>query len=537
MAKDKGGQTEQQLIEVRRAKAAKLRERGDNPFANDVCSTDLPLSALAAVREPCENARGQDGRYQAEQVESLRFRVAGRVLFLRSFGAMTFVRLRDRTAELQLVCDASQLGDAYNALEDLDLGDFVEAVGTTMATKRGELSIGVERIRLLTKAFRPPPTKTALKDVESRYRMRYVDLVANPAVAQVFRARTHIVTALRSFLDQRGFLEVETPSLHTLIGGATAKPFMTHHNTLDMDLFLRIAPELYLKRLVVGGFERVYEIARCYRNEGVSTRHNPEFTMLEFYQAYATYETLMDLTEELLRHVDAHLAERMPEEHAEWLSGRSFTLERFERVSMHDAVATALLKADLPAEVVETVHHDDAPIKTWAKASKAKGRKIDWAQFRQGAKKCEGPGERLFCAYEYLAEPYLTEDYRQGDLSVPVFITDYPFEISPLARKKDSDPSLVDRYELFVRGQELCNAFSELNDPEDQASRFRAQVEAKSRGAEETMDYDTDYVRALEYGMPPTAGFGMGVDRLTMMLTTAPSIRDVILFPLLRPEA
>jgi lysyl-tRNA synthetase class 2 len=530
------GKNEQQLVEVRQSKAARLRERGENPFANDVPDRDPPLSALAEVRARFDEARGPDGRYPTETLPALPFRVAGRVLFLRSFGAMTFVRLRDRTGELQVVCDESVLGTAYARLEDLDLGDIVEAEGTSMATKKGELSINATRFRLLTKAYRPLPTKTSFKDVEQRYRMRYVDLVANPEVAQVFRARTAIVTALRKFFDARGFLEVETPSMHTLIGGAVAKPFKTHHNALDMDLFMRIAPELYLKRLVVGGFERVYELARCYRNEGISTRHNPEFTMLEYYQAYATYQTVMAQTEEMLRFVDGALAESMPSEHTAWAAARPFTLARFERIPMKRALEQALAAADLPVDVAESVDRDDAPIKEWAKRAKARGRELDWANFRSGMKKCSSQGERVFVAYEYVAEPFLVRDYREGDKSVPVFITDHPFEVSPLARKKDTDPTLVDRFELFIDGKEVCNAFSELNDPADQAERFKAQVEAKARGAEETMDYDQDYIRALEYGMPPAAGFGMGVDRLTMMLTCSPSIRDVILFPLLRPE-
>jgi lysyl-tRNA synthetase class 2 len=535
--------TEQELIEVRKAKAARVRERGDNPFANDVVRGEQPLSDLAGVRASFDGVKNEQGRFDADRVEPKPFRVAGRVLFLRSMGGVSFVRLRDRTGELQLYCDESVLGDDYARLEDLDLGDFVEGSGTAMATKRGELSLNATSLRLLTKAYRPLPTKTSFRDVEQRYRMRYVDLVANPQVAQVFRARTRLVSALREFFDARDFLEVETPTMHTLIGGAAAKPFETHHNTLDLDLFMRIAPELYLKRLIVGGFERVYEIARCYRNEGVSTRHNPEFSMLEYYQAYADYETLMDQTEEMLRFVDQRLAERMPEQHAAWLAERPFTLARFERVTMHDAIGQSLERAGLgpgsaiAAEVVEQVDADDAPIKAWAKEAKARKRIIDWANFRQGMKKCDNPGERVFCAYEYLAEPFLADDYREGEHSVPVFITDYPAEVSPLSRRKDAEPSLVDRFELFIEGQELCNAFSELNDPEDQAARFREQVEKKSRGAEETMDFDTDYIRALEFGMPPTGGFGLGIDRLVMMLTGSPSIRDVILFPLLRPEA
>jgi len=531
------GSSEAALIAAREVKAARVRARGENPFANDVTSGES-LTDLAAVRARFEDVRGEDGKYPTERVEALPFRVAGRVLFQRSFGGVTFVRLRDRTGELQLYCDQESMGEAYERLDDFDLGDFVESTGAAMATKKGELSIKAERLRLLTKAYRPLPTKTTFKDVEARYRQRYVDLVANKDVTAVFRARSAIVSACRRYFDERGFLEVETPTMHTLIGGATAKPFTTHHNALDMNLFMRIAPELFLKRLVVGGLERVYELARCYRNEGLSTRHNPEFTMLEYYQAYATYETLMNNTEALLTYVDSALAQALPTEHAAWALARTFSLERFARVSMHDAIDRARSLADLPEEVLHGVGAPDAPIKEWAKAAKAKKRDIDWSNFRKASQKCDSAGERVFCAYEYLAEPYLTADYKteDGQRSIPVFIIDYPYEVSPLARKKDADPTLVDRFELFVDGRELCNAFSELNDPEDQASRFQAQVARKAQGAEETMDYDADYIRALQYGMPPTAGFGMGIDRLVMLLTGAQSIRDVILFPLLRPS-
>ena len=536
---------EEALIAARKGKATRVRDRGENPFANDV-TAGAPLVPLAEARARFDAAKTPEGRYDAAKVDPLPLRVAGRILFSRSFGGVTFVRLRDRTGELQIYCDQESLGEAFARMEDLDLGDIVEAEGTAMATQKGELSIKATRLRLLTKAYRPPHTKTSFKDVEQRYRMRYSDLVANPEVASVFRARSAIVSALRTFFDGRGFLEVETPTMHTLIGGAAAKPFTTHHNVLDMDLFMRIAPELFLKRLVVGGFERVYELARCYRNEGISTRHNPEFTMLEYYQAYATYETLMDQTETMLRFVDESLARALPEAHAAWSRSRAFTFESFARVPMKDAVARALAKAGLPPEAATNVADAEAPIKEWAKLAKAHKRDIDWANFRAGARKTETPGELLFCAYEYLAEPFLVQDYRlpegsaptdAGSKSTPVFITDYPFEVSPLARKKDADSSLVDRFELFVDGRELCNAFSELNDPDDQADRFRAQVEKKAKGADETMDFDADYIRALEHGMPPAAGFGMGVDRLAMLLTGSPSIRDVILFPLLRPEA
>jgi lysyl-tRNA synthetase class 2 len=431
------------------------------------------------------------------------------------------------------------------------MGDFVEAKGKLTASKRGELSIVPDEFRLVTKAYRPLPEKWhGLTDVELRYRQRYVDLVANPDVAEVFRARSHVVRAVRAILDERGFLEVETPTMHTLVGGAAARPFITHHHTLDMRLFMRIAPELYLKRLLVGGLDRVYEIGRSYRNEGISTRHNPEFTMLEFYQAYATYEDLMDFTEVLLRGVDARLAQAMPEAHARWKEARPFTLgQPFVRLPMDRAVAEAAERTAIPGWVgaveqaggrglVEALRGDFGEhIKEWAKVS-PRAKAIDWGNLRKGLAKCENDGERLFACYEYVVEPFLPQDYRSDDgkHSVPVFIKDYPFEMSPLARRNDARPELTDRFELFVHGRELCNAFSELNDPDDQADRFRVQAERKARG-EESMDYDEDYIRALEHGMPPAAGFGLGIDRLVMALTNAASIRDVIFFPLLRPDA
>jgi lysyl-tRNA synthetase class 2 len=548
---------EHAIIEARRAKAERIRARGDNPFANDVAARAAGgvTCDIAEVRALAASAE-QGGRYATEQVEvaaaGKSLHVRGRVVALRSTGGLSFIRLRDRTGELQLLLSEEKMGAEYTRLHDLDLGDFLEAEGALTASKRGELSIEPLRIRIITKALRPPPEKWhGLQDVEARYRQRYVDLVANPAVADVFRARSLIVRATRKALDDTGFLEVETPTMHTLIGGAAAKPFVTHHNALDMQLFMRIAPELYLKRLVVGGLERVYEIGRNYRNEGISTRHNPEFTMLEFYWAYATYETLMDFTEQLLRSIDAALASAMPGPHATWTKARSFALdEPFARVAMNDAVAAAAGKTGIAAWVAPTLRaggaglvdllRDDftGSMKEWSKSS-ARAKQIDWSNFRKGMARCDNDGERLFACYEYLSEPFLTEDYRAADgaRSLPVFIKDYPFETSPLARRNDAHPELVDRFELFVHGRELCNAFSELNDPDDQAARFRDQVDKKSRGAEETMDFDEDYVRALEHGMPPAAGFGMGMDRLCMMLTSQASIRDVILFPLMRQRA
>jgi len=548
---------EQAIIDARRGKAERLRKRGENPFANDVRPRlGGKTHDVAEVRAIAEPARDPAGRYEEARVVALAgdamLHVRGRVIVLRSTGGLSFLRLRDRTGEIQLLVSEATLGADYARLEDVDVGDVVEAEGRLTASKRGELSIEPRRLRLVTKAYRPLPEKWhGLTDVELRYRQRYVDLVANPPVADVFRARSVMVRALRAILDDRGFLEVETPTMHTLIGGAMARPFVTHHNALDMRLYMRIAPELYLKRLLCGGLDRVYEIGRCYRNEGISTRHNPEFTMLEFYQAYATYEDLMDFTEVLLRGVDERLAAAMPAAHALWSEARPFTLAQpFVRIPMDRAVAEGAERTAIPqwvaaveesggAGLVELLRADFGEhIKEWSKSS-PRAKALDWGNFRKGLGKCESEGERLFACYEYVVEPFLVDDYRSDDgkRSVPVFIKDYPFEVSPLARRNDQTPALTDRFELFVHGRELCNAFSELNDPDDQASRFRTQVERKARGDEDAMDYDEDYIRALEHGMPPAAGFGLGIDRLAMALTNAASIRDVILFPLLRPEA
>jgi len=550
------------IIDARRNKAEAMRRDGRNPFSNDVTRRQR-LDDIAEVRRSVAGGLLPDGKYDVAKVAELAsgrsLHTCGRLVALRSTGKLTFAKIRTRTGEMQLMLDQAKLGRQYERLGETDVGDFVEAFGSLAASKRGELSILVSDFRVITKAYRPLPEKWhGLVDVELRYRQRYVDLVANPPVMDVFRARSHIVRATRAILDAHGFLEVETPTMHTLVGGASARPFVTQHNTLDMRLFMRIAPELYLKRLVVGGIERVYEIGRCYRNEGISTRHNPEFTMLEFYQAYATYDDLMDFSETLLRGIDASLAEAMPEAHEAWTQSRPFTLgEPFGRVTMDAAVVDAAKALAIPewagalaveserpeaarAERLVGLLRDDfgEKISGWAKGS-ARGKQVDWSQFRKTMVRCPNDGERLFACYEYLAEPFLPDDYRSADRarSIPVFIKDYPAEVSPLARRNDVHPELTDRFELFVHGRELCNAFSELNDPDDQAARFRAQREKKAKGDEEAMDFDEDYIRALEHGMPPTAGFGMGIDRLVMALTGAASIRDVILFPLLRPEA
>jgi lysyl-tRNA synthetase class 2 len=540
------------LLAARRGKAEGVRARGENPFTNVVEAADRALVRELRARVRGALLPGDELRYRPEGVEELAgsadFVVLGRLVARRGFGKVVFMGLRDRSGEIQLFAKKDVLGDGFAALDDVDVGDHIEARGRLMVTKTGELSLETKGLRLVTKAFRPLPDKWhGLTDVEARYRQRYVDFVASPEAALVIRARALVVQGLREFLDGRDFVEVETPTLHAIVGGAAARPFTTHHHTLDLELFLRIAPELYLKRLLVGGFERVYEIGRSYRNEGISTRHNPEFTMLEFYEAYATYETLMPLAEALFRHVDGHVEEHLAhlggaDFYARVKSERKFTLaEPFARVSMRKALDGALAHARLPASLADRL--DELPAADGfvaeLRGASERAKRIDWSNLRRALSKCDLAGDRTFVAYEYLAEPFLADDYRSADgtKSIPVFITDYPAETSPLARRKDGEPGLVDRFELFVEGRELCNAFSELNDPEDQAARFRDQVDRKARGDDEAMDYDADYVRALEYGMPPAAGFGLGVDRLAMALLGQASIRDVIAFPLLRPGA
>ncbi|MBI5532650.1 MAG: lysine--tRNA ligase [Deltaproteobacteria bacterium] len=554
--------SEQTLRAARIAKAEKIRARGEDPFTNDIDPS--AITDLETLRVHYVSARGEDDKYDPQKVQALnasapwadQVTVVGRVVAARSFGKAGFLRLRDRVGDVQLFCRKDCLGEAFSRLEEIDVADHVQVSGRVMVTKTGELSVEATSLRLLTKAFLPLPEKWhGLTDVEVRYRRRYVDLISNPDVRSIFKARAFIVRSLRSFLDELGFIEVETPTMTTLVGGATARPFTTHHNALDLDLYMRVAPELYLKRLVVGGLERVYELGRAYRNEGVSTRHNPEFTMLEFYRAYATYDTLMDMTEQMLRHTDAELRRQMPSEHAQWVEKRSFRLDQpFVRKTM-----IGLLEMRLDPEVDQALEQDARSLADKMRAAGVtaaalkdpellkqafdKGRSepsvgLD-ATTRKQMAMSDSHGERVFLLYELLVEPNLPRLFQQDGKSIPVFVTDHPVDVSPLARRQTragGDSSLVDRFELFVHGKELCNAFSELNDPEDQAERFRQQVAKKARGAEETMDYDEDYIRALEHGLPPTAGFGMGIDRLTMMLTAQDSIREVILFPLLRPE-
>ena len=528
------------LESVRRAKADAWRARGHLPFGND----PGPLNTIASIRATHD---GHDSAALDAAHADTRYRVAGRVVAMRDTGKLVFAKLRDGSGEIQLFCSARDLGEDFSLLKEIDLGDIVLVEGRPMRTRAGELSVLAKSLRPLSKSYTPIPSEWfGISEVETRYRQRYTDLIANyPEVNEVFRARSIIVRALREWLDDRDFMEVETPTLNSVRGGATAKPFTTHHNALDLDLYLRVAPELYLKRLIVGGLDRVYEIGRVWRNEGLSTRHNPEFTILEFYQAYATYRELMDETEELVTHVDARLVARFPR----FAHGRSFSLARpWRRVRMLDAVTHAMQK-----------RHPDL-LGIWANGMGLAG----WGRVRAAVlttpslqrehrdylNKCTTAGETLFALFELFAESFLVDDYRTADdgQSVPVFIVDYPFDVSPLARKKDTDKqtaqygegfpvTFTDRFELFVEGRELANAFSELNDPDDQAERFRAQLGNRERGDEEAMDFDEDYIRALSHGMPPTAGFGLGVDRLVMLLTGQKSIRDVVLFPLLRPES
>lgn len=486
-----------ELLLQRRRKVDALWEAGINPYPNDF----RPEHTSADLREAY-------GEKEVIEENPQLFVVAGRMLMRRSFGKAAFVQMQDRKGRVQLYLRKDLLGEELFAeFENYDIGDIIGASGHPFRTKTGELSIAVTQIRLLTKSLLPLPEKFhGLTDVETRYRQRYVDLIVSPDVREVFFKRSRIVALIREFMTRKDFLEVETPMMQQIPGGATARPFVTHHNALDMELFLRIAPELYLKRLVVGGLDRVFEINRNFRNEGISVRHNPEFTMMEFYQAYATFEDLMNFTEELLCHVAQELLGTLDFSYG----GEPISFQRpWQRFTVKEAI----------------LHHGEIDAKS------LEDRDLAYAYSQKiGLQLSEdvGYGRLITEIFEEVAESKLIQ---------PTFITNYPTEVSPLSRKSDLDPDYVDRFEFFCAGREMANAFSELNDPRDQKERFLAQVAAKDKGDEEAHYMDEDYIRALEYGLPPTAGEGIGIDRLVMLLTDSPSIRDVILFPQLRKEA
>ncbi len=492
-------QDENKLIAQRRAKLAELRERGiafPNDFRRNTVAGEL---------------HAEYGGKSAEELDELgvRVSVAGRLMSRRVMGKASFAHLQDMSGRIQLFVQRDNLPEGLYAefRKGWDLGDILGAEGRLFKTRTGELSVRCDSLRLLTKSLRPLPEKYhGLTDQEQRYRQRYVDLIMNEATRETFRIRTRMVQYIRNFLNERDFLEVETPMMQAVPGGAAARPFTTRHNALDMDLFLRIAPELYLKRLVVGGFEKVYEINRNFRNEGLSTRHNPEFTMLEFYEAYADYRDLMNLTEEMLR----GMAQEILGSATLQYQGETYDFGApFARMTVKESILhfnPELSEADL-----------DDP-----ERARALARRLEIP-----LKDSYGLGKVQIEIFEKTVEHRLMN---------PTFITAYPTEVSPLARRNDQDPFVTDRFEFFVGGREIANGFSELNDAEDQAERFRKQLEERAAGDEEAMHFDEDYVRALEHGLPPTAGEGIGIDRLVMLFTDSPSIRDVLLFPHMRPQ-
>jgi lysyl-tRNA synthetase class 2 len=486
------------IVEERRAKLSALRTAG-NAFPND-----FRRNALAGELHA---AHGNKDNAEVEPA-ALETSVAGRMMLRRVMGKASFATLQDMSGRIQLYITRDGVGEqVYESFKHWDLGDILGAKGTLFRTKTGELSVKVSELRLLTKSLRPLPEKFhGLADQEQRYRQRYLDLITNEPSRRVFAVRSRTIQAIRDFFVARGYLEVETPMMQPLPGGAAARPFVTHHNALDMPLYLRIAPELYLKRLVVGGIEKVFEINRNFRNEGMSTRHNPEFTMLEFYEAYQDFHYLMDLTEQLMREV----ALKATGSTTLTYQGDTIDLAKpFDRLTMPQAIARY------------------NPRYALAELEKLEYLRVALAPFDVEVFPTDGVGLLQLKLFEQTTESKLTQ---------PTFIVAHPTDASPLARRNDANPAVTDRFELFISGREIANGFSELNDYEDQAERFRQQAEAKAAGDEEAMFYDADYVRALEFGLPPTAGEGVGIDRLVMLLTDSPSIRDVILFPQMRPE-
>lgn len=498
MSDTQNPEDENKLIALRREKLTTLREQGQafpNDFRRDHLAADLVVEYEFKSKEELEEL-------------SVSVCIAGRMMFKRGKGKTSFANLQDMSGQFQIYVRQDAIGaENYEAFKHSDIGDIFGAEGTIFKTNTGELSLKVTRLILLTKSLRPLPEKFhGLTDTEQKYRQRYLDLIMNQESRKVFQIRSKTITFIRQYLTHKGYMEVETPMMHVIPGGATARPFVTHHNALDMDLFLRIAPELYLKRLVVGGVEKVFEINRSFRNEGLSTRHNPEFTMIEFYEAYADYIQLMDLTEDMLRKLTLEVMGST----ALTYQGQEFDLgQPFVRMS-----------------VKESIIHFNPDIDPVALDDLEQCRAI-----------ANGMGIPLLDSYGLgKVQIEIFEKTVEHRLLQPTFITQYPTEVSPLARRNDEDPSVTDRFEFFIGGRELANGFSELNDAEDQAERFRQQVADKDAGDMEAMHYDEDYIRALEYGLPPTAGEGIGIDRLIMFLTDSPSIRDVLLFPHMRPE-
>ncbi len=490
---------ESQIIRQRRQKAEELERLGINLFPNDV-STPEKAGAIKKVYED----------YDAEALKKVEdtFRVAGRIMALRRFGKAAFFSLKDSSGSIQVHVMRDRIGkDAYKIFKKFDIGDIVEVEGRLFRTKTNELTIEADRIRLVTKSMRPLPEKYhGIKDKELRYRRRYEDLIMNDEVAETFRARARIIQMLRHYFTSNGFLEVETPMMQSIVGGATARPFVTHHNALGIDLYMRIAPELYLKRLLVGGFDRVFELNRNFRNEGISLQHNPEFTMLEFYEAYATYEDLMVRTEELFAQIALDIKD---DTRFEYQGHEIDMTPPWKRMTLRQSLVEV---GGIPEEELDN--------------REALNKRLEELGVEMG--KDLVLGKYLTKLFDLLVEPKLIQ---------PTFITHYPTDISPLARRNAEDPSVTDRFELFISGREIANAFSELNDPRDQRARFEEQVAKRGDDEEIPPEVDYDYVRALEIGMPPAAGEGIGVDRLVMLFTDSPSIRDVIFFPQLRPES
>jgi lysyl-tRNA synthetase class 2 len=485
-----------ELIEQRIKKLTELRQSGIEPFGSSFYAEDHASELL-----------NKFGSVEKEALEAnpVSCSLAGRIISMRDFGKAAFAHIQDTTGKIQVYFKKDMLGEKQIIVKKLDIGDIIGLKGKLFRTKTNELTVEVNDIVFLTKSLKPLPEKWhGLKDIETRYRQRYVDLIVNPEVRQTFVKRSIVIKAIRDFLESKGFIEVETPMMHPIPGGATARPFKTHHNALGIDLYLRIAPELYLKRLLVGGYERVYELNRNFRNEGISTKHNPEFSMLEFYIAYRDYHFLMSFTEELITHVSKKTLGTLKIPYGDTIIDLT---PPWPRISMLDA----LMQKGVPQEIFD----DSEKARAWAKANKI--------EIEEGA----SHGKILDEIFKERVEPELIQ---------PIFIIDHPVELSPLAKKKPDNPALAERFELFITSREIANAFSELIDPIEQRQRLLTQVEAKAQGDEEAHWMDEDFVRALEYGMPPAAGEGIGIDRLVMLLTNSQSIRDVILFPQLKPE-